>query len=63
MNLKLRAKLLADLKPGTRVVSYYWDMGDWTPEKTVPVGEHSIYLWTIPSRQSPPRSELQGTRY
>src|SRR5438093_45747 len=31
LNLKLRPKLLADLKPGVRIVSYTWDMGDWPP--------------------------------
>src|SRR5262249_51981259 len=33
INLKLRPKLMADLKPGTRVVSHAFDMGDWKPEK------------------------------
>jgi precorrin-6B methylase 2 len=51
VNLKLRPKLLADLKPGTRVVSYYWDMGDWQPEKQIEIEGHSIYLWTIPPRR------------
>lgn len=53
VNLKLRPKLLRDLKPGTRVVSYYWDMGDWAPEKEVEIDGHSIYLWTIPARRAP----------
>jgi len=51
VNLKLRAKLWQDLKPGTRVVSYYWDMGDWAPEKQIEIDGHPVYLWTIP----PPR--------
>src|SRR5258708_37609113 len=33
VNLRLRPKLWRELKPGTRVVSYCWDMGDWKPEK------------------------------
>jgi len=33
VNLKLRPKLLQDLKPGTRIVSNTFDMGDWVPEK------------------------------
>ncbi len=49
VNLKLRPKLLAELKPGTRVVSHSHTMGDWTPEKEVNVGGHRIYFWTIPS--------------
>jgi len=56
VNLKLRPKLLSELKPGTRVVSYIWDMGDWTPAKQVKVDERrSIYLWIVPPRgQVPP---------
>jgi SAM-dependent methyltransferase len=50
VNLKLRPKLLSDLKPGTRVVSHSHDMGDWPPEKEVKVEGHRIYLWTIPRR-------------
>jgi SAM-dependent methyltransferase len=53
VNLKLRPKLLADLKPGTRVVSYYWDMGEWQPERQIEINGHSIYLWTIPARRPP----------
>ena len=37
VNLRLRPKLLSDLKPGTRVVSHNHDMGDWTPLKTLKV--------------------------
>jgi SAM-dependent methyltransferase len=51
VNLKLRPKLWRDLKPGTRVVSYYWDMGDWVPEKEIEVDGHAIYLWTIPPKR------------
>ena len=47
LNLKLRPKLLK-LKPGTRIVSHDFDMGDWKPEKTVKVGTRNVYFWTIP---------------
>jgi tRNA G37 N-methylase Trm5 len=47
LNLKLRPKLLAELKPGTRVVSHGFDMGDWKPDRTVMVGDTAIHLWTI----------------
>ena len=53
INLKLRPKLLAELRPGTRVVSHYHDMGEWKPEKTIEVGGHKIFLWTIP--RTPPK--------
>ena len=56
VNLKLRPKLWSDLRPGTRVVSYIHDMGDWTPQQTVTVrgrhGERRLYLWTIGSPQA-----------
>jgi len=59
VNLRLRPKLLADLKPGTRVVSNTFDMSDWKPEKEVVVPEseanylsHRLYLWTVPAKGS-----------
>jgi SAM-dependent methyltransferase len=52
INLKLRPKLLSELKPGTRVVSHFHDMGDWPPEKEIQVEGHRIYLWTIPAARS-----------
>ncbi len=50
VNLRLRPILRRQLKPGTRVVSYWHDMGDWEPERTVPTERANIYLWTIPPR-------------
>ena len=50
VNLRLRPKLLAELKPGTRVVSNAFDMGDWKYEKMAYVGEQPIYFWTIPAK-------------
>ena len=55
LNLKLRPRLLAELKPGTRVVSHQFDMGKWKPDRTVELNGRTIYLWTIPGRQNPPR--------
>jgi SAM-dependent methyltransferase len=52
LNLKLRPKLLRDLKPGTRVVSHAFSMGDWTPERTAEVGGTTVYLWRIPARKA-----------
>lgn len=49
-NLKLRPRLLSELKPGTRIVSYWHDMGDWPPEAMIPTDRANIYLWTIPPR-------------
>ena len=60
INLKLRPKLLQELRPGTRVVSNTFDMGDWRPEKeqSLPGADddeaaylsHKFFLWTIPQR-------------
>ncbi len=54
VNLKLRPKLLRELKPGARIVSHWHDMGDWKPQEVVRVRsggrERSIYLWTIAPR-------------
>ena len=52
LNAKLRPKLLRDLKPGTRIVSHAFDMGDWEPEQRVYVGATSVFLWRIPARAS-----------
>ncbi len=51
VNLRLRPKLLKDLKPGTRVVSHSFDMGDWKPEKEEVVDGQRLYLWTIPAKK------------
>ena len=52
VNMRLRPKLLSDLKPGTRVVSHNYDMGDWAPLKTIvvtlPEDTHTVYYWVVP---------------
>ena len=50
LNLKLLPKLKAELKPGTRIVSHAFDMGDWVPEQTLDVDGRKVYFWTIPKR-------------
>ncbi|MFZ0589551.1 MAG: class I SAM-dependent methyltransferase [Bryobacteraceae bacterium] len=50
VNLRLRPKLKAQLKPGARVVSHTFDMGDWKPKKKRIVNGEKIYLWTIKRR-------------
>ncbi len=50
LNEKLRPKLLAELKPGTRIVSHAFRMGDWEPEESKMVGSSMIYSWTVPAR-------------
>jgi hypothetical protein len=50
LNLKLIPKFMKDLKPGTRIVSHSFDMGDWVPEQTVDVEGRKVYFWTMPKR-------------
>ncbi len=62
LNLKLRPKLLA-LRPGTRIVSHAFDMGDWKPQVERYVEGRTVYAWTVPegrggrvqARRPPPR--------
>ena len=53
LNEKLRPKLWRDLKPGTRIVSHTFSMGDWKPEKEVDVEGRTIYFWTVPANPRP----------
>jgi hypothetical protein len=60
VNIALRPKILAELKPGTRVVSHDYDMREWrpdaqetvsAPDKTVGMlKESTVYLWIVPAR-------------
>ncbi len=50
INLKLRPQLLK-LKPGTRIVSHAFDMGDWKPDQTMMVEGSTIYFWTVPAKK------------
>lgn len=59
VNLKLRPSLL-ELKPGTRIVSHDWDLGEWTPDRTVTIAapdktiglekKSRVHLWVVPAR-------------
>jgi len=59
VNLKLRPSLLK-LKPGTRIVSHDWDMGDWEPDAKITLDvpdkqlglrkESTLMLWKVPAR-------------
>ncbi len=52
VNLRLRPKLLGELKPGTRIVSYSHDMGRWQPDEVVQRTDAYIYLWIAPANMS-----------
>jgi len=56
VNMKLRPRLLSELKPGTRIVSHNYDLGDWQPvqrkEMDVNGISHTLYLWVVPQKAS-----------
>lgn len=72
INVELRPRLLEQLKPGARIVSHAFDMGDWQADERIKVADGQIYKWTIPARVAgrwdwtradgtPVRLELQQT--
>jgi len=56
VNLRLRPRLLRYLKPGSRVVSHNYHMGDWEPDQTTEVdmewNNHTVYFWVVPANVS-----------
>jgi len=50
INMRLRPRLL-QLKPGTRIVSHSFDMGDWKPEKILEVNGRTVYFWRVPEQK------------
>lgn len=49
INRRLEPKLLTELRPGTRIVSHAFLIGDWTPDEHRVVHGRNIYLWTVPA--------------
>jgi SAM-dependent methyltransferase len=60
LNLKLLPKLLAELKPGTRIVSHAFDMGSWKPAQTLNADGSTVYFWTIPAKGTPEYTAAAG---
>ena len=50
INERLRPKLQKELRPGTRVVSHQFRMGDWQPEREIVVDYRPLFLWRVPKR-------------
>jgi len=50
INLRLRPRILSQMRPGARVVSHDFDMGDWHWDQRQRVGNAIIYLWIVPAR-------------
>ncbi|HYD94107.1 MAG TPA: class I SAM-dependent methyltransferase [Noviherbaspirillum sp.] len=51
VNRKLRPILWRQLRPGARVVSHMWDMGEWLPDKTELADDRKIHVWTVTEAQ------------
>ncbi|HEX5513060.1 MAG TPA: class I SAM-dependent methyltransferase [Gammaproteobacteria bacterium] len=49
VNLQLRPRILSDLRPGTRIVSHSFDMGDWQPDQQAQISGSYVYLWIVPA--------------
>lgn len=49
VNLRLRPRLLTELRPGTRIVSHAFAMGDWRPDEHRDVDGRNAYLWIVPA--------------
>ncbi len=50
VNLKLRPRILSELRPGARVVSHDFDMKDWKPDQRATVGRSKVYVWIVPAK-------------
>lgn len=66
INVQLRPKLLSDLKPGSRIVSHAFGMGDWKSDRTILVNDggrpRSVYLWVVPANVSGNWSGTMATK-
>ncbi|HTU12266.1 MAG TPA: methyltransferase domain-containing protein [Allosphingosinicella sp.] len=50
VNLRLRPRILSQMRPGTRVVSHEYDMGDWHYDQRRRVGDATVFLWIVPAQ-------------
>ncbi len=60
VNLRLRPKLLRELKPGTRIATYTFDMDEWKPDDTTTFGREDAYFWVVPANASGKWSWTEG---
>ena len=49
VNRRLRPRILEQMRPGTRVVSHQYDMGEWRPDQRQQIGTSTIFLWVVPA--------------
>lgn len=52
VNVRLRPKILTECRPGTRVVSYSFEMGEWQPDAYTPIAANGVMLWIVPANLS-----------
>jgi hypothetical protein len=50
VNLQLKPRLLSDLRPGTRIVSHAFDLGDWQPDASDSVDGRQVFFWVVPAK-------------
>lgn len=52
INVRLRDRILSEMRPGARVVSHDFDMGEWRADQRQQIGTANVYLWVVPARVS-----------
>lgn len=50
INFRLRPRILSQMRPGARVVSHDFNMGDWRADRTQRIGNATVYLWIVPAQ-------------
>ena len=61
INLRLRSKLQRELKPGARVVSHRFPIGDWAPDRELMVGQNRVLFWRIRAQASVPAARSSSS--
>ena len=62
INIRMRPKLLRELKPGTRIVTHAFNMGEWKAEVNEDVGGYQVYLFIVPADVSGKWEMTQGDK-
>jgi SAM-dependent methyltransferase len=50
LNIQLRPRILAECRPGVRVLSYSFEMGDWEADAHTPMAANGVSLWIVPAQ-------------
>jgi len=62
INIRMRPKLLAELKPGTRIVTHAFNMGEWKEEHNESVNGYQVYLFIVPAKATGKWEVSEGER-